>query len=95
MLKILGFFSFYSEKWPKNEHRNWTKKGAHLNFQHPSVQLGSFQNGDERNWTDKRRKKEKSLRRKVFGLKKRRIGGVKDVEKFCMRRTMKMEKANI
>ena len=73
----MGFRSFYNEKWPKNDQRNWTKKGAHLNFEHPSVQLGFFQNGDGRNWTDKRRKREKSLRRKVFGLKRRRIGGEK------------------
>ena len=48
-----------------------------MNFEHPSVQLCSFQIGDGRNWTEKEKKKEKSLRRKVFGLKRRRIGGVK------------------
>ena len=53
----MGFRSFYNEKKPKKDHSNWTKKGAHFNFEHPSVQLGSFQVGNIRNRADKERNK--------------------------------------
>ena len=50
---IWFFVHFTMRKSP----RRTIAKGAHFNFEHPSVQLGSFQVGNIRNRADKERNK--------------------------------------